>query len=348
MENEILNFTKVEEDPFAHIDANVPNVSKLANEWNHWKPTPLQKILTHAYLIFGIVKFFTVIAVVLVDILIIYLILRYKRLRKNFNLYILHFAILNLTGHIIEPLFLIAHILVRSGFKSVHNVYCYMDMLKESLLYVSFIFIICLALDWSIFYFKDTTGSVQKAYKHKFAILYSLLGLFSFINCSTCNLSIYSLASDILFFSMPPFAVALLFIHYKRRSTILNNEQLKTEHYLWVSTIVFVVYIPLYLMDGLFRAISHETSVVVITALIAFEEMFSIISVVSPICILVYLMKWNKHIRMAFDTTFRRTVREYGSDNLDDASDNEEIVGDDVQKTTAVTNGATAQNIFVP
>ncbi|KAK9890778.1 hypothetical protein WA026_012123 [Henosepilachna vigintioctopunctata] len=348
MENEILNFSKVEEDPFAEIEHNAPNVSKIANEWNHWKPSTLELIINYAYIVFGITKFFTVIAVILVDILIIYLILRYKRLRKNFNLYILHFAILNFTSHIIAPVFLIAHLLIRSGYKYFFNAYCYMGMLEKSILYLSFIFILCLAIDWSIFNFKNQTGSVQTAYKHKFTILYTLLGLYSVITCSSCHMGVF-FASDIMFYSMPLFIVALLYMHYRRRSIILNNEQLKTEHYLWVSTIVFGVYTPMYLVDVIFHIIFYDSNAYIISILFLLEEVFSIISVVGPICVLIYLMKWNKHVRMAFDTTFRKTVREYGSDNLDDASDNEEIIGDDVHgTTTAETNGATAQDIFVP
>ncbi|KAL3269105.1 hypothetical protein HHI36_008187 [Cryptolaemus montrouzieri] len=146
---------------------------------------------------------------------------------------------------------------------------------------------------------------------------------------------------------MPLFIIALVAMHYLRRKKVLSVNELKTEYSLWICTIAVGCYIPIYILDWVFRFYTTYNSFVLF--LIFLEYTLSLIATPGPIFILYYLLKWNKHFKMAYDITFKASVRTYGADNLDDASDNEDIVGDETDKNVqSNSNGTDTTTIMVP
>ncbi|XP_044754326.1 chemokine C-C motif receptor-like 2 [Coccinella septempunctata] len=342
MDESLLNFSRVEEDPFAKIP--LENVSETP-----YRHSPVSSALNYFFFTAELLNFFLGIASVISDVLIIYFIFRYKRLKKNINLYIANYAIMNLCYYVVAPVLLLVHVLFSLGLPHFMYVFCYVSMMENTFLMSSFLFATLLAVDWTLSCVRpECLKKFHRILKIKYPIIYGYIMIVMISSCLGCMME-YELVQSLLFYNMPLIIFALIVMHNIRRKRVLSSEHLKTEYALWIFTIAVGCFIPIYILDLILIAMgpySYHTFTLIIFAL---EYILSFFSTPAPVFILYYLIKWNKYFKMAFDTTFKRAVRSYGADNLDDASDNEEIVQDGEQKNVpSEVNGVSRAEILVP
>lgn len=343
MEESLLNFSRVEEDPFAKLPTE--NIT----EPSFREPSAFSMVLTYVLFTAELINFVLAIASVIADVLMIYFIFKYKRLRKDLNLYIANYAIMNLSYYVVAPILLLVHVLFSMGFSFFVHLLCYIAVLENTFLFGSFIFATLLGVEWTISFLKpELLVKYRKSHKYKYLILYCLIAVIMMLGGLGCLFK-FEFLQTLLFYSMPFVIFALVFIHYVRRRKVLGMEQLKTEYALWIFTIAVGCYVPIYLLDLILTSIGPYAYHTITLIIFLCEYILSFLATPSPVFILYYLIKWNKHFKMAFDTTFKRSVRNYGADNLDDASDNEEIVEDGGQKNvTNESNGLSRAEILVP
>lgn len=343
MDESLLNFSRVEEDPFVRIPTE--NVTEAP-----FRDRSAATIaLNYTFLIFEFANFFLGIAAVVSDVLIVYFVFRFKRLRKNMNIYVANFALMNLIYYITAPVLLLAHVVLALGNANFYNTFCYVSTIEYTFLTASFVIVTCMGLEWTVSILQPgLTKRCRVILKAKYAAFYSLLGLILLSSLAGC-LAHYEIIKAILYYQMPTITLCLIVMHYTRRKRVLNEEQLKTEYALWVFTMAVGFYIPIFFLDLLLNWINLDANHTITILVFLSVYICSFLSVPTPVYILYYLIKWNKHFKMAFDTTFKKSVRTYGADNLDDASDNEDIVQDDRHKNTQMDgNGLSRAEIMVP
>ncbi|XP_018568592.1 uncharacterized protein LOC108908896 [Anoplophora glabripennis] len=299
------NHTEYVEDPFGDLDEEY---------LKYFDREPVYLALSYVVLVTSIVKIILCLCVIVVDILLIYVITKFKRLQSTVNGYIKHYAIFNI-------LYLAASSLVYI----TSTYFCLGFQIDYASLLFSFLFAFALGLDWLVMTFKPELGlKIKNGYKHLTLSIY-ILGCVKFLVgsglCFTVHSSFHvaeSTTLTVIYISILLFLLVLDCLNFRHRSSIRPT---KTVYSLTVANIIVLFWLPMFVYRIWHKIQTYEE----VTELIFWYTEFipELISSSISIVILVVLVRANKNFRMAFAKIFKRSVRHYSNEgeNLDESDD---------------------------
>ncbi|CAH1115671.1 unnamed protein product [Psylliodes chrysocephalus] len=270
-----------------------------------------------------IIKFFLCIGVIIIDIYLIVIISRNKKLKETrTNKYVMHYAIFNILQFVSLPFFeFTIEIFGLWRFFSWH-VYCLFGQMQD--VYIVGMFLCCLALtsEWIItVYYNPNVRRVilSKILNYSILFIYCICFQFWILNVILCYYSIYVitiLLNSILYFCLVIFVLVCNCLKIK-----VKNPSNKKMYSLTIATVMILTWLPLYIYHfcaGFFDAYTFRLFIL-LTFFIPEYLAYG-----SPIIVIVLLAKLNKYYKVAFTKTCNKSVQEYtGDDEYFDESENE-------------------------
>nr|CAH7724953.1 unnamed protein product [Callosobruchus chinensis] len=306
-EQELYNIS-LEDDPFGQDFSPYTE-----NVWHY----------LHFYIeISIIVRLILSLLVVAATIFLTVVILRFKRLKIRPNLYILNMALLHLTFYMIPLIYILLHFIF---YLNSNGVPLLQTMTTAITLYITIAFM--LGVDWLFFAWKPHLECWYIKY-----FKYVLLGVYSVFILEWAIAFCYDKMEHVaiirpLFFTIVYliYVVILIVLNVLKRRMTLDASAKRTEYALTMSNITIFSFLPLLI----FHAVMTSTAIGNVhfyLFMCYLEPVPSIIAIGHPIYIVYRLGKDDKYFKMAYSKSFKRSVRNYNDDNLD------ESIGDDSSK----------------
>lgn len=195
-----------------------------------------------------------------VDILMIYIILHYKNMRKPVNIYILNWLITDAMLVLFDPAEYRLYMILE-GFKASKEVFCLMHMSVTNIRTQVLLFMLVLAFHW---FFNNTKVTLFERHCGKVVAAVWTFGFIQFLvvsmPCFVANMPGY-LGDMFQAFMLLVFIICLVTIHCMRRCA---NPFSKTSSLsVAVSTSFALAWIAMLIMAVLFRYIDSEFSIVI-------------------------------------------------------------------------------------
>ncbi|CAH1115670.1 unnamed protein product [Psylliodes chrysocephalus] len=273
--------------------------------------------------IMDIIKFFLCIGVIIIDIYLIIIICRNKKLKETkTNKYVMHYAIFNILQFISLPFFEISvEIFGLWRFFSWHF-YCLGRQIED--VYIVGMFLCCLALtsEWiiTVYYNSIVKQFILKILDYSILIIYGICSLFLLLNviiCYNLNYVITILLDGILYFCLVIFVLVCNCLKSK-----VKNPSNKKMYSLTIATVMILTWLPLYIYhfcEGWFYRAYTFRLFIILTFFIPEYLAYG-----SPIIVIVLLAKLNKYYKVAFTKSCNKSVQEYtGDDEYFDESEDE-------------------------
>ncbi|VEN54634.1 unnamed protein product [Callosobruchus maculatus] len=303
-EQELYNIT-LEDDPFGEDFSHVTE-----NMWH-----ALHSFIEISIVLRLILSLFVVAATIFLTVVI----LRFKRLKIRPNVYILNMALLHLTFYLIPLIYILLHFIF---YLNSNGIPLFHTMVTAITLYITIAFM--LGVDWLFFAWKPNL----ECYCIKY-FKYVLLGIYSvFILEWTAGLCYGNIEHVTvirpLFFTIVYliYVVVLIVLNILKRRMSLNASSKRTEYALTISNITIFSFLPLLI----FHAVMATTAIdnIHFYLFLCYLEPFpSVIALGHPIYIVYRLGKDDKYFKMAYSKSFKRSVRNYNDDNLDESIDDD-------------------------
>lgn len=311
MDEEIYNISYVEADPFLPVSPNATFGD--TQEWSAFVAF-MEVLFIFRELLMLIVGVITII----IDILLIFMITKFERLKTPINRYIYHMAIMNLIYFFFLPLFLFIFYHLIGGGPTIRSTFCYLDMVECTAVLGYWIFATSIGIEWMVRSKRESwITKAQFYYDNKFNLIYLFLGINLVTGIIGCIYN-YRTEQYILLLIMPTLVVIVIVLNYIKRTGNFDDENLKTEYYLSISTFVIFLHLPYFVVDTL-HPFLH------IFILYLSYLVFPLFTTSTPIIIFRFLLQKNKYFKMAFDAMFKKSVRNYESNDLDGDDDDDNI-----------------------
>lgn len=298
------NFTNTDEDPFG--DLNDHGMRNLA-------ATPYL-ILDYLVPIFMVIKLSLYILSIASDLFLIYIIhYRFKRLKTKINEYIMHYCITNVAFFV----FVILQIFIkRWGYDLM--VFCVVFEMDDACLFMSFVMINMLAVDWFITSFKpEVTPKYEKWQEYLILGIYLAGVVKFFITGSTCFISDilvirYNLLNFLFFIMFLGNAILLVMRCFEN----IPNTPLKRGYTLYVSSFILFSWLPSFVYHYLIIIfIDNETASLVLFYVKIFTE---ILAYSCSFSLVFLLRRLSVDFRTAIHAFFEGTTLDEDRDNLND------------------------------
>ncbi|CAH1966689.1 unnamed protein product [Acanthoscelides obtectus] len=251
-------------------------------------------------------------------IFLIVVLLRFKRLKIRTNHYILNMFFLYLSLYLVPLIYILFHFMFSLNSSGIHLL---QTIITAVTLYITLAFM--LGLDWFVFAWKPHLESTYNKY-----FKYVLLGTYSVFGLEWAVAFCYDRLEHIilirpLFFTIVYliYAVTLIVLNVLKRRISLAASSKKTQYALTVSNITIFSFLPLLI----FHAFSALTggSLIFYFFMALLEPFLSIIAISHPIYIVYRLGRDDKYFKMAYNKSFKRSVRNYNDDDLDVSVDDD-------------------------
>lgn len=260
-------------------------------------------VLYYTLLVTNVIKLILCLSTIIADILLIYAITKFRRLKSTVNCYIRHYAIFN-----------ILHLL---GGPLVHLVYgeyesCLEHAVDKSALIFNFLFAFGLGFDWLTLTFKPEIGmKIGNFYKYSSLSLYVIGCLMSLGFCVLCYRDFSHLRFlSITYLSVLLFILVLDYLTFKHKNAVRFT---KPVYSLTVANIIVLFWLPAFVDIHLHELLAHKEMVQIILSFIMFIPEWLSCSI--SLVIVVVLVNVDKHFKMSFAKIFRKSLRNYNGDN---------------------------------
>ncbi|EFA10584.1 uncharacterized protein LOC103314366 [Tribolium castaneum] len=251
----------------------------------------------------------------------IYIILKFEKVRKKCNIFLLHYAISSLIDVMLVPL-----VMLMSQFAFSSTVgwefFCFIYSINSSTNILVFVFGSMIGFYWFIQNFKNSWIKNQK----KFELFATI---FIYIVCSIklaivggeCFVEESLHTSEILrgIFLILLLIITGINIVVKRKS--LTDTQIKSKYELAVSSYIIYSFLPLFVIGfSFYFTWSHDT----IDFIFYFYTLAEVLAFSGTPIITYILYQKSKHFRVAFNSIFKRSVKHYDEEELNEESEEEQ------------------------
>lgn len=301
---EFANDTALVGDPLAEIDA------EIEHEFNHYN------IIWTIQIVFMFAKVIVCLISVAADMFLAVTILRFKRLQTRINTYILHMCIITSLLYFIIPMFVTILDLI------IHHFAIYYMMEVQNTFLMSYVtFSLILAVDWIVSnYNSPWIAWYHRYYKYCIPVIYFMFFIYTLVTVFSDGMTM-TLMKIFLYYYIAS-AVILIALNIVKRFTRVKPETQKTAYAMTVSNIAIFSFLPTFFIYWLLTyLLPHNFTIDMIFVFI--ESIVVMLSLSHPIIIVYYLGKENKYFKMAYNKSFKRSIRSYGDDNLDEVSEDE-------------------------
>ncbi|XP_019871155.2 uncharacterized protein LOC109599583 isoform X2 [Aethina tumida] len=270
--------------------------------------------------IFVLMMFFTGIIGFASTLFLAITIRRFKRLRTRINTYIFNIAVLTVVYYLSNPILDILFV-----FTKYEYVWCWSYHLESAAIFMVFVMSFCMLLDWTLMAFKTNfmvrTGSVHKYF---IGFLYVLGVIIWLLHGLDCQFSFF--VTDVLLYNIGYIAicvsVAILDIIIAKSK--VPYESTKTIYAVTMANLFVYAWLPSYLLYSLINEnLNYTDHSILVQILFVVTRLCTAFGHLSGIIACYLLGRRNKHFKMAFDRTFKKSVKNYDTDDLDVASDDE-------------------------
>lgn len=233
------------------------------------------------------------------------------------NTYIMNVAILSVVYYVVIQVFLILII--------TPKYFCWVYYLGISALCLQYLMAFCMLLDWTLTTFKASfIEKIGNFHKHIFFILYLFsLAVYVFQILMDCHLQM--LKTDLLFFRIAfitiCFAMAILDIILIRIN--VPKEATKEFYVVKIANLYVFAWLPELIIHDLLQDVDLDFHIVIYKILVFLGKVSVICAYACPILVYYLLVVHNKHFRLAFYRSWKRSLKNYESDDLDIVSNEE-------------------------
>ncbi|KAJ8967487.1 hypothetical protein NQ314_002801 [Rhamnusium bicolor] len=324
-EYDYLNVSEFENDPFEVYDEDESSKHTIYT------------VDRGIHVIDILIRILFSLVVVSADIYLICVINKFKRLKTRTNMYILNCFILNILYIISMPLLYVFSYFVRY--------YIFYPLNTFSVLYVTFA--LALSLDWFLSGYRPSSiQKYNKFYKYVFLGIYVVFiteGLVALTLSYLRHLVVRFYIFNVLYVIS---LIVVVTLNILRKKFNLTNGSFKTAYSLTVTNIMIFSYLPLLIIHILDIFIPRKNYtweyIIIYTEIIA-----RYIVLCHPILVVYMLGKQNKYFKMAYKQSFKRYLKTYGDDNLDDGSEVENDIGNQTVKVNCLTENGQEPKLIV-
>lgn len=300
MESELM-----ENDPFANI-----NETLLKEEYKHHIP-----IQEYFFIIGEFLVFLACLIAAAANVFLSTTILRFKKLRTRLNIYILNIALLNVFNHLLGILLFLTDLL---GFLSILLVTIELHI-QNTVQALHVVFSVLLASDWFLSARKSYWITLYSPlYKIIFFAIYTFFlieGLIAFAYAEMHHYIRFAVFNAVYVICL----IFMIILNILKRFVRLKGNPEANAYAFTVANIFVFAYLPVWIYHTMtLFFINIETSGV----LIIVSVLPALVWIIHPIIVVIVLGACNKHFKIAYMKTFRRTVDEYDCDDLDNESGN--------------------------
>ncbi|KAJ8967488.1 hypothetical protein NQ314_002802 [Rhamnusium bicolor] len=264
---------------------------------------------------------------ILANLLLITVILKYKRLKNRTNFYMLNFAVFHTCYIISTPLFYIVLDLFYNSELEVHW-YCVWIRVENFAIGLILTFVGGFGID--AFFEKirpSWFGKYERRYLYLFSFFYFSHFLMYVTAASVCLKTGFSNNFSFYFLTTYYFVIliSVLYVNYKEKK-METNFKLSTPNKAYalnISVIILLCWIPLFIFYNLMNIFKNIQKVEHILWYTAFLPEY--LAYCCSIIIVCKLWKSSKHFRAAFRKVFRRPVLDSEYDELNVNENGEEI-----------------------
>nr|CAH7724951.1 unnamed protein product [Callosobruchus chinensis] len=256
-------------------------------------------------------------------------ILRFKRLHTRSNIYILHMCFLHVFVYTLPLLYFIIYVMIKGH---LHESAFFQTLSTTLSLYITIGFL--LGVDWFVFTRKPNwLGTYEKYFKYVLACVYLVFILewaIAFFYSRVYHLVVLRSLIFTIFYMV--YITVLIVLNILKRWLFLTAASKRTEYAFIVSNITIFSFLPLLIFHTI-NEFTFHVSPYLNLFMHYLEPIPSTIALGHPILIVHLLGKENKYFRMAYSKMFKRSLRNYIDDNLDNSSDrgndgNENLISD--------------------
>ncbi|CAH1966691.1 unnamed protein product [Acanthoscelides obtectus] len=244
-------------------------------------------------------------------------ILRFKRLHTRSNIYILHMCFLHVFVYTLPLLYFIIYVMIRGH---LHESAFFQTLSTTLSLYITIGFL--LGVDWFVFARKPNwVGTYDRYFKYVLAFVYLIFILewaVAFFYSRVYHLVVLRSLVFSIFYIL--YITVLIVLNILKRWLFLTSASKRTEYAFIVSNITLFSFLPLLIFHTINEFTLHVSPYFNLF-MHYLEPVPSTIALGHPILIVHLLGKENKYFRMAYSKMFKRSLRNYIDDNLDDSSD---------------------------
>ncbi|XP_019871134.2 uncharacterized protein LOC109599567 [Aethina tumida] len=293
-------------------------------EWGEVPPPIIgEKIFDWMMLFIGIVGLVTPLFLAIT-------IRRFKRLRTRINTYIFNIMLLTIVYYINSPVMEILYIFVKFEY-----LWCWSFHLECTAVFMIFIMSFCMLLDWTLMAFHPNfMVRTRSIHKYFISFLYVLGLIVWLLKGFGCQYSFF--ITDVLFhniaFIIVCVSIAILDIIIAKNK--VPYESTKTMYAVTMANLFVYSWLPEFVSYNLLDQ-NYTDNPIILLILLVIARLSTAFAHLSAVIACYLLGHRNKHFKMAFDRTFKKLVKNYDTDDLDVASEDEkEADGSIVERGT--------------
>lgn len=234
-------------------------------------------------------------------------ILRFKKLSTRTNTYILHLSLL-------YAIFAIAKLILNTLFVSIDSSLV-LEQASTSVLFLYLLICLILGLDWFLSGYKpnfiEKYGPFQK---HFLVVLYGI-ALTEYLLTFVYTHMHHMIRMGISRFFYALIILFMFVLNAMKRSVTLNSHSAKTAYAFNVSSIIIFSLIPMFICDTILW--THYDNYILVCISIIPE----ILWYNHPIIVVYVLGMQNKHFKMAYTKSFKKSVQSYDDEDFIDESE---------------------------
>lgn len=278
----------------------------------------------------NILKFLISLAALAAALFLITIISKYERLKTKTNIFLLHYAIACALDNIMLPVVgIFITLIVETSPTRLQEIHCIGYQIGASTTLLIVLFAAAISVQWFLQNWKNKWLKKISNFEQYFAFsLYFLYFVKLIVYISDCFLPVIFFSKLLLLLCyLICFCIIIALNFFSSRQT-LNVAQLNTKYQLTVSTYAILSYLPLVFIVLLIHFVENLNFSIFLYHLVYFAEFLAIGS-----CILVtYLLGVkNKYFKSVYSKVFKKSVREYNENDLDESSDDSENIQGNVE-----------------
>ncbi|CAG9859585.1 unnamed protein product, partial [Phyllotreta striolata] len=274
-------------------------------------------------MVMDIIKFFLCVFVVIIDIYLIVVMMRNKRLRAcKTNKYVLNYAIFNLLSFVALPFFAIFVELLRTVRLSSWSFYCLERQVEDCSMIGLFLCCFALSFEWliTVYYNSNVNQIIIKLYTYSLHIIYALIFALLVLYTLLCFEVFYiNIVLNIILYVI--LLIFILICNYLRVK--IPNPTSKKMFSLNIATVMTLCWLPLFIYHLLSSFFYRSYTLRFL--LMASYFIPEILAYCSPIIVVFLLGKLNKYYKVAFiQSCCCISNRNYSGDDESFMEDDEE------------------------
>ncbi|XP_044270504.1 uncharacterized protein LOC123015094 [Tribolium madens] len=287
----------------------------------HEDSSPINSILEVIWnVVFEITKLVVCVSSAVAASFLIYIFLKFEKVRKKCNIFLLHYAISSLIDVMLVPLVMLLSQIAFTGIFG-WEVLCFIYSINSSTNILVFAFGAMIGFYWFIDNFHNSLIKNRKKFEIFTTILvYTVCSIKLAVVGGECFVEKSLYTSEILriTFFIIFLIIAGINIFVKRKT--LTEIQVNTKYELTISSFLIFTYVPIFVLGFLFYFnlnpdwLNFVFYVYNVTEIVAFS---------GTLIVTYILYQKSKHFRVACKSIFKRSLKNYDEEELDEESEEE-------------------------